>query len=169
MHEISLYEKILESNLINFIIMVSILTLIFKKAKLGDLIQKLADDVRNNVELSAKHVQGALTEYKDAKRSTKDTPVLKEKIISDAKENAQNLKEKLEYKTKIEKEEIKQNFERLSRTLGKKTKDKTVHEVYLACVNLAQNEIENTLDEDTHRHLIQKSIEQIDNLDGIKL
>lgn len=169
MHEISLYEKILESNLINFIIMVWILVIIFKKAHLGYLIQRLADDVRNNVELSAKHVQSALQEYKDARRSSKDTPVLKEKIISDAKENAQNLKEKIEYKTKIETEEIRQNLEKLSSAMGKKIQDSTINELYNNLVELAKDEVQNSLDNDTHKHLIQKSIEQIDNLDGIKL
>lgn len=169
MHEISLYEKILESNLINFIIMVWILVIIFKKAHLGYLIQRLADDVRNNVELSAKHVQSALQEYKDARRSSKDTPILKEKIISDAKENAQNLKEKIEYKTKIETEEIRQNLEKLSNAMGKKIQDSTINELYNNLVELTKDEVRNSLDNDTHKHLIQKSIEQIDNLDGIKL
>ena len=96
MHDISLYERILHSNLINFIIMVYLLVLIIKKARLGDLIQKLADDVKNDVELSAKNVQDALKEYKEAKRSTKDVEQIKENINLEAKESAQNLKEKNE-------------------------------------------------------------------------
>lgn len=169
MHDISLYERILHSNLINFIIMVYLLVLIIKKARLGDLIQKLADDVKNDVELSAKNVQDALKEYKEAKRSTKDVEQIKENINLEAKESAQNLKEKIEQKTKAQEEEIKINTEKSIASGFKKGQEQIVNEMYNNCVELAKKEVENLLDEETHKHLIQKSIEQIENLNGIKL
>lgn len=169
MHEISLYERILNSNLINFIIMVSILVFICKKVRLGSLIQKLADDVQNNVELSAKHVQEALKEYKDAKRSTKNVGEIKENITKEAKINAQNLKEKIEAQTKFQEEEILLNLEKTKNNHQRKAQEKLTQQMYLACVDMAQKEIESLLDEDMHNHLIENSIAQIDNLGGIKL
>ena len=58
----SLYQKILESNLVNFIIMMSILVLIFKKAKFGNFIDKMADDIRNSVMTSSEAAKKAINE-----------------------------------------------------------------------------------------------------------
>lgn len=91
MEELTLYQKILESNLLNFIIMVSILVVIFKKAKLGAIFDKMAADIQNSVMTSAEAAQAALKEYKEAKRSTKNTEAEKEEILSKARDGAQNM------------------------------------------------------------------------------
>ena len=85
----SLFEQILQTNIINFIIVISTLVLIFKKAHLGDLIEKMAQEVKDSVESSALKAQDAISEYKATKKAVKDTPQLQEEILSCAKSNAQ--------------------------------------------------------------------------------
>ena len=63
----SLFEQILQTNLINFIIVVLTLAWIFKKAKLGALIEKMAQDVKGRVEKSSADAQSAISEYKATK------------------------------------------------------------------------------------------------------
>ena len=101
----SLFEQILQTNLINFLIMISTLVLIFKKAHLGDLIEKMANDVRLKVEESSKRTQDALSEYKSTKREVKDAPKLQEEIISTAHNSAKNLVLKIEEKSKLKQDE----------------------------------------------------------------
>ena len=91
MENMTLYQKILESNLINFIIMVSVLVFIFKKAKLGVFFDKMADEIRNSVMSSADAAQAALKEYKEAKRSTRNTESEKAEILNKAKNSALNM------------------------------------------------------------------------------
>ena len=59
--EPTLFEKILATNIVNFFIVIGTLVLIFKKAHLGDLIQKMADDIRLEVEKSSQSAQNAIS------------------------------------------------------------------------------------------------------------
>ena len=95
MHEMTLYQRILESNLVNFIIMVTILTVIFKKFRLGIIFDKMADDIRTSVMTSSEAAQAALKEYKEAKRSTKNLNNEKNEIIERAKSTAQGAREEI--------------------------------------------------------------------------
>ncbi len=162
----TLFEQILNTNLINFLIVVSTLVLIFKKAHLGDLIQKMADDVKESVEKSSKNAQSAISEYKQTKKSTKDTPKLQEEIISSAKLNAQNLKEKFEQKTKLQEQEIKSSLEKIYISQQEKYKKMTTNDIYKACVELAKDETLTRLNDDVHKKLINSSIDELDKIEG---
>ena len=166
MQEASLFESILRTNIINFIIVVSTLVWIFKKANLGALIQKLADDIRLSVEKSSADAQSAISQYKTTKKSVKDTPKLQEEIISQAKNTAQNIKEKIEQKTLLEKNELKKNVEKILLSQEEKFKKLTINEIYNASIDMAKEEIQKRLDEKTHQRIIQKSIEELDEIEG---
>ena len=87
MHNESLFLTVLESNIINFLIMMSILVWIFKKFNLGKIIDNLADDIKNNVVTSAEAVQNALKEYKETRKESREIPNKKKEILDDAKES----------------------------------------------------------------------------------
>ncbi len=166
MHEVGLFEAILQTNLINFIIVIATLALIFKKAHLGDLIQKMADDIKADVEKSAFDAQNALGEYKKIKKQTKDTPQLEEAIIKQANYNANVLKEKIQEKTNIKKEEIAQSLEKSKISQAEKYKKLTANEIYQASVNIAQDEIKSMLNDEFHQKLIKSSIDELDKIEG---
>ena len=94
MHNESLFLTVLESNIINFLIMMSILVWIFKKFNLGKIIDNLADDIKNNVVTSAEAVQNALKEYKETRKESREIPNKKQEILDDAKESVKRLDEK---------------------------------------------------------------------------
>lgn len=160
------FENLLATNIINFIIVIATLALIFKKAHLGDLIQKMADDIKNDIEKSATSASEALKEYKEVKKSTKDTSKLQEQMMINAKNSANNLKEKIIQETKSQQEEIKANIERILLSQGEKAKKITTSEIYTACVNLAQEIVIQKLDKKTHKKLINSSIDEIDKIKG---
>lgn len=162
----NLFEEILKTNLINFLIVLSTIILIIKKIKAGELIQKLADDVRNSVEKSATDAQTALSEYKTTKKATKDTPKLQEEIIAAAQNNAQELKEKMEQKTLSQKEEIKDNLEKSYVSQNEKIKKLTTDEIYNACVDISQEEVISRLNPELHKKLINSSINELDEIEG---
>ena len=162
----TLFEQILSTNLINFLIVISTLVWIFKKANLGDLIANLAENISQEIEKSSNNAQLALKEYKNTKKETKNTPKLQEEIINNAKETAQNLKEKIEKKTNTQKDEIINSIEKVFSKQNEKMKKLTANEIYLACIDMAQEHITEKLDENTHKKLINLSIEELDKIEG---
>ena len=160
------FENLLATNLINFIIVIATLALIFKKARLAEVIQKLADDVKNDIEKSATSAADALKEYKETKKATKDTPLEQAKIIEQAKDNAYALEEKIKLRTQIQKEEIEKSVEKIFQSQGEKTKKLTANEIYLACIDLAQEQVVQKLDKKGHKKLINSSIDEIEKIEG---
>lgn len=160
------FENLLATNLINFIIVIATLAFIAKKAHLADIIQKLADDVKNDIEKSATSATNALKEYKDTKKTIKNTPKLQEEIIKNAKANASLLDKKMKSKTQTQKEEIEKSVEKIFQSQSEKTKKLTTNEIYLACIDLAQEQIVQNLDNKTQKKLIDSSIEELDKIEG---
>ncbi len=173
MNDATLYQKILESNLVNFIIMVSILTLIFKKAKLGAIFDKMAEDIRTSVMSSADAAQAALKEYKEAKRSTKNVGVKKEEIIGKAKDTASNMEDGA---AKFLSNEIKGLDEKCDVQIQngvKKAKETAAGEIYETVAKLAEDEIKaRLLNTETgpalQKRLIDRCINELDTLEEIK-
>ncbi|MBR3605708.1 MAG: hypothetical protein IKL52_06745 [Candidatus Gastranaerophilales bacterium] len=162
----SIFEQILHTNLINFIIVLSLLVLIFKKARLGDLIDKMADDIQDKVEKSAANAADAIKQYKETRKSVQDTQQIQEKILENAQRSAQNLKAKIEQKADEREKEIQYKVEMFLKSQKEKAKKMTVKEIYLACVDLAQEEIIKKLDNKTHKKLINNSIEELEHIEG---
>lgn len=163
--ELTLYQKILESNLVNFILMVSILTLIFKKARLGTFIDKMALDIKTSVISSSEAAQSALKEYKEAKRSTKDAENIKKGIIENANQSAKNMEETSLNLLKQEEETIEAKCQIKIENDIQKAKEKTAVKIFENVINLAQNEIQTRLDDKMQIKIIKNCINEIDTLE----
>ena len=173
MENMTLYQKILESNLINFIIMVSVLVFIFKKAKLGVFFNKMADEIRNSVMSSADAAQAALKEYKEAKRSTRNTESEKAEILNKAKNSALNMensaKEHLLGEEKLLDEKC---AEKINDDVNR-VKNKTADEIFDVIVKLSEEEVKRCLLSADNgigmqKAILDKSIDEIENLGEIK-
>lgn len=162
----SLFEQILNTNIVNFIIVIATLALIFKKAKLGDVIERLSNDIKKSVEKSAANTQSALSEYKTVKKEAKNTPKLQEEILNNAKSSTQNTLNQIEQKTNIGVEEIKASLEKIYLSQGNKQKTSTINEISDVCIALAQEETLARLNNETHKQLIDSSIDELDKIQG---
>ncbi len=168
MHEMTLYAKILESNLINFIIMVSVLVIIFKKAKLGAFFDKMANDIKTSVMTSSEAAQAALKEYKEAKRSTKNLEDTKKEIIKRADNAAQNAKNAAGDALLKEKEALENQFKNKLEADTVKAKENTSKEFLNAVVELSREEIQNCLNSNKGAEIQSKLIDKcIENLDSV--
>lgn len=172
MHELTLYQRILESNLINFIIMVSILTLIFKKAKLGKIFDKMADDIKTSVMTSSEAAQNAIKEYKEAKRTVKNLDKEKEEILNKAKQGAETMENTVQAQIKKEEKLLNERYNAQIEANLKKTKDASTSEILDEILNRAEDEIKNRIQNDPdnklQRKFIEKSISEIDKIEKIK-
>ena len=163
----SLYQKILESNLVNFIIMMSILVLIFKKAKFGNFIDKMADDIRNSVMTSSEAAKKAINEYKKKKKSTKNLQAEKNEIITRAKTSALNIEDSAKEKLQIEQKNIDNKCAAQVQNVIEKAKSNTASEILDLVSELAEDEVRKRLDDTMQRRLIQKSINELDKLENL--
>jgi len=160
------FEAILNTNLINFIIVISTLVWIFKKFNLGSLIDNLKDDIKINVEKSSNSAKAALDEYKITKKSSKNIPILVDEIENKAKQNIENLKIKIEVETDLKQKSIINSFEKTKNMLLNKYKKTIIEDIYLSSVELAKNAAIERLDDETHKKLINSSIDELDNIEG---
>lgn len=168
----SLYQKILESNLINFIIMVSILTLIFKKAKLGGIIDKMADDIRNSVSSSTEAAAAAIKEYKEAKRSTKNLAEEKNEILNKAQEGATNIENATKDAILNEKAGLEKKCLSQMELDNIKAKTLAADEVLEIITKRTKAEIEKRLRDDDgtiQQRLIEKCIDEIGQIERLEV
>ncbi len=169
MNDMTLYQRILESNLVNFIIMVSVLVLIFKKAKLGAIFDKMANDIRTSVMTSSEAAQAALAEYKEAKRSTKNLNNKKDEIIKNTDIMAQNARAAAQDVILKEKETLDKQLLNKIESDAIKAKNDTSNEFLNLVVELSKDEIQNCLDSsrgsEIQAKIIDKCIESLDNID----
>lgn len=165
-----MFEKILETNLINFIIVISTLVWIFKKAHLGEIINKMANDIKANVEKNELELHNARNDYSNAKKSVKDTPKLRQEIIEKIQVLTIEEKDKIQNETKLKKEQI-ENFARDKKISDtKKFKTSVIDSIYNVSLNLAKEETIKLLNSDKGIELHNKIIESlIDDLDKLNL
>ena len=164
-----MFEQILSTNIVNFIIVIYTLALIYKKAHLSEKIQQMSDEIRASVEKSSKDALDAIQEYKTIKKQTKDTPILEKEILSNAENNAQSIKQKIEQKTLIDCKQIEASLNKIQEHQKDKYKNLTVSDVFRASIDLARDEIIARLDFNTHKTLINNAIEDLDKIEGINL
>ena len=162
-----IYLKILESNIINFIIMVSILTFIFKKFELGKIIDNFANDIQNKVTTSFDAVQNALKEYKEKRKEQREIPNKKEKIINEAKLIAKKLEDKNKEDI-IQKEiELDKSFEKAQNALYRRSVEKTTQDIQTAVLYLAKDTIKNMMTEEMQVKSIYLALDEFDKMEGV--
>ena len=93
-------------------------------------------------------------------------PKLQKAILDGAQVSAKNLKEKIEHKAICQEKELIDSLKKIYQNQGDKIKKATTKEIYLACVEMAQEEVVKRLDENTHKKIINKSIDEIDRVEG---
>ena len=163
------YEYILHSNLINFLIMVYLLVLIFKKCKLGNAIDKISYEIINNVETSANAVQKALAEYKEAKRESRTVNQKTDKIISEAKEKIEKFEEKNANEIKEKEELLEKNVKKTERAYLDRRIQKTTAEIKCAISKLSVETIKDMLNEEMHKKIIVDAMDELDNIGEVEI
>lgn len=160
-----LYLYILNSNIINFIIMISILVVIFKKANLGKMIDSIENDIKKNVATSTEAVQNALDEYEKAKKEAGSLKDKKEEIIKSANETAEELnrlnKEYIEEKQK----ELENNLQKAKENNYERKMQKTTLEVQEMIYNLSLVALKETNNDELQKKLVLNSLDEFDSTD----
>ena len=168
MHNESLFLTILETNIINFLIMISILVWIFKKFNLGALIDNLAYDIKNNVITSAEAVQNALNEYKKTRKESREIPLKKQEIIENANLQAKKMDEKNLEEIKEKEKKLEENSSKMKESYSEKIILKTAKNINDAVYELSKRSIINMLNYDIQNKITKDCLDELDKMNEVK-
>ena len=168
MHNESLFLTVLESNIINFLIMMSILVWIFKKFNLGKIIDNLADDIKNNVITSAEAVQNALNEYKKTRKESREIPLKKQEIIENANLQAKKMDEKNLEEIKEKEKRLEEDSSKMKESYSEKIILKTAKNINDAVYELSKRSIINMLNYDIQNKITKDCLDELDKMNEVK-
>lgn len=163
-----IYELILESNVINFSIMIYVLVWIFKTFKLGKVIDSMSEDIKKNVTSSAQIVQNAISEYKKTKKEAKNIGNIKEELLMEAKESAKRLEEKNQAEIEAKESELEDSFNKVQEIIFERKLQKTTNEIQNAVYQVSIDTIKTMLNDDIQNKIISNCLDEFDKIGEVK-
>jgi F0F1-type ATP synthase membrane subunit b/b' len=163
------FEQLLATKLINFAIMFWLLSLIWKKCKLGDKLAQLAENTKKKIEESRQRVLEATSAREKAEAEAREVPKIQEKIAKDAKDAAIAVERNIHHECKACEGELDMGLREAIKSRGAKMKKQTLDKIYNTCLILAQEEIVKNLDDETQKHLLEAGIDEISRMEKICL
>lgn len=164
-----LYIKILETNTLNFIIMVLILGLIYKKCKLALMFDDMQNNISDKVRKSQLAVQKAIEEYKTARKNSRNKDSIKENITKEANETIEKLKLKNKESLEQKKEELEEQYEKNKVFYIENKVQKTADEIKDVVLELSKEIIEEKMNPETQRKVILDCLKELDNIEEVRL
>lgn len=162
-----IWNLIVQSNTFNFIIFVILLAIIVKYAKVGSLIEKMQEKIRQFVEDSDKAKADSVQELENAENQFKTVGKEVKSILDDADLSSVRLSRKIFADAKVKSDEIVLNADKVNDANGKKIIYSLSVATAIASVEIAKKHIVRTLGKKPQYHA--KFIEDsINELDGFK-
>lgn len=162
----NLWNTIVQTNTFNFAILVLIFAVIFKKIKLGDILENLKADIVKAIKNAEEEKARAENELSEAQNSIKHLDDDIKSTISNANSRAKQIAEQILGNTQKEIDLIKSNIDKVinaeEKTISATLTDKTAK----ASIALAKNHIISVLDDkpELHEKYINESINELDRI-----
>ncbi len=160
------WNTIVQTNTFNFAILVLIFAIIFRKIKIGEILENLKDDIVNAIRNAEEEKNKAAIDLTDAKKSVEHLDDEIKKTLQDADNRAKLIAEQILSNTQKEIDLIKSNIDKViiseEKTLSAGLTDKTAK----ASIALARNHIKSVLDNqpELHDKYINESINELDRI-----
>jgi F0F1-type ATP synthase membrane subunit b/b' len=156
----------IQSNTLNFLIVLFILVFLVKKLKVSEKIEKLSNEIKSYVESSETEKQQAQAELGRIKDKISKLPALSERIKKSTQRNINNIAENAKKHTEIQKQDITNNAQRLFKLETRLFKSKLTNLLSEASIQLAKENAIKQLEEnpELHNRYIEKAIEELDGI-----
>lgn len=163
-----LLEKIAESNIINFIIVLALLIWLFSKINLKAKTAELSLQIKNYVKESETEKESSLEKLKEIKTEIVNLPENIKDIELSTEKNLQGINKRISKEIEEKKSDLQNNEKRILRLERKKFKEKLTTILTETSIDLAKkNAIEQL---ENNRELHDKYIyEAINEIDGVNL
>ena len=157
---------LLQSNIFNFILVVSIIVYLVRKFNLKQKIEKLSNEIKSYVDESEKEKLDAEKELKNINDKIAQLPSEIDNINRSADNSVKSLSEKIRIETESQKQDILNNAERLLNLETKKFKSKLVGILSEKSVELVQQNTINQLNSNQKKKkkYIDNAISELDRI-----
>ncbi len=162
-----IWNTIVQTNTFNFIIFVIIFAIIFKFAKVGNMVTSLQLKVKETIDDSEKAKNTSIEELKEAKNKAGQVETEIKEILDNADLSAIRLGRKILADANIQTENILLNADKLNDANGKKIISELTQEAALVSIELAKRHLISVLDKKPHYHakFVEDSIKELDRFD----
>lgn len=161
-----MWNLILESNLINFIVVFVIMAFIIKKINVGDKIENVRKTIKSYVDESSNEKEAAEKELSQIQAKIEHLQDDIKDIEATAQNNIKGFENKIQEEIYEKKKDIDKNAERILNLETKNFKDKLSSVLSEASINLARkNAIEQLKNNrELHNKYINEALEGIDKI-----
>lgn len=162
-----IWTKILESNLFNFVLMLVLLNWIINKTNMSDKLEAGRKSIEDKINNSKLAKENALKELFELQEKSKDVAKEAHEILAKSNSNAVMVGEKIIEDAKKQACEYGKNLDKIVESNKKAVKNKLTEETAKTAVKIAQDYIEEKLENDRSLH-IKFINESIDALNGVE-
>lgn len=163
---INFWNLIVESNTFNFVVLILIFAIIFKKINISDTIEKIRLDIVNTIDNVKKEQQNAKIKLADAQKAIEHIDDDIKDRLKEAGQRADSISKQILENSDAQVKLIEKNIERVitaeEKTLSAQMTKKTVK----SSVELAKEHIISLLEKnpELHKKYIDESIENLDKV-----
>lgn len=163
---LNFWNLIVESNTFNFVVLILIFAIIFKKIKLSDTIEKIRLDIVNTIDNAKKEQSDAKNKLAGAQKAIEHIDEDIKDRLNEASKRAEGISKQIFENTDAQVKLIEKNIERVitaeEKTLSAQMSSKTLQ----TSVALAQEQIKHMLENnpELHNRYIDESIDNIDKV-----
>ena len=163
-----IWEYIGRTNLFNFIIFLSVFILIWKMAKLGDMLERAKQNVIDHIEESKSKKADSEDHLKQIEETVSHLGEEIEGLIKKSEDNAKLVGEKILQDAGNMAEGIRDNARKFVENKSALLKNDILRRASQASIDVARNHIINELrdNDGLHQKLIDESIEAINGIEG---
>lgn len=163
---LNFWNLIVESNTFNFVVLILIFAILFKKINLSDTIEKIRLDIVNTIDNAKKEQQEAKNKLTGAQKAIEHIDEDIKGRLKEASQRAEGISKQISENTDAQVKLIEKNIERVitaeEKTLSAQMSEKTLK----SSVAIAQEQIKNMLESnpELHNKFIDESIENLDKV-----
>ena len=159
-------QFLIQTNTINFIIVLTIIIVIVKKLNIGNKIDKIKSDITNYVETSEKEKQQTEVELSRINDKISKLPAVIERIKKSTENSVRNIERNIKEETEEKKQDISNNAKRLFNLETKKFKSRLTSILAEKSIEIArENAIKRLIENpDLHGKYIDNAIEELDGI-----
>ena len=162
----NIIQLLIQSNTLNFLIVLLIVILLIKQLKLGKKFDGIKDEIKSYVENSENEKLQAEQSLSRINDKIAKLPAVIERIKRSTENNIKNIESNVQKKTEIQKQDISKNAQRLFNLETKKFKTGLTNLLSEKSVEIAKENAVKQLKENPslHNKYIDNAIEEIDKV-----
>lgn len=155
---------VLNSNILNFALVVFFLVWIFKKYNVLNALGEKQQEIANKIQLAEDDKLKARQELESTREKVKNCGNETDKIKDDAKTIALSLTERIKTESVTALKDMESKAERTIKAENEKASTEITRDISKAAFIIAETHIKQAIDQEMHRQYIDEFVDSLDNI-----